>query len=302
MLEYPVIDRQSGQLFKEKTYGEKWIEWAYQKPLGRIVTGNLILQKMISAFVGAFMKSTFSRSRIAPFIKEFQINMNDFEDTAESFECFNDFFIRQLRMGVRPFPTKADELGSPSEGRVSVYALDSFEVPLYFKGQKLSMAAVLGGDKTLAEKFVGGWALVIRLCPVDYHRFHFADSGPAQKSKTVSGLLESVNPLSLYLNSKVFAENERQLTLQESDHFGLLAYLEVGALCVGTIQQSFDPQGPIRRGQEKGYFEFGGSTQILFIQKHLQPSRDLIENSQKSIETLVRLGDCVATKKSNSGF
>lgn len=296
MLEYPVMDRQSGQIFKEKTYGEKWIEWAYHKRLGRGFTGNALLQKIISAFVGAFMKSNFSRPRILPFIREFRINMNDFSESADSFATFNDFFVRQLRGGVRPFPKDENELGSPAEGRVSVYPITEPEVPLYFKGQSLSVAQVLGNNEATAEKFKDGWAIVIRLCPVDYHRFHFAASGPAQPTLRVSGLLESVNPLSLYLNSKIFAENERQLTLQESDHFGLLGYLEVGALCVGTIVQSFEADQPIRRGQEKGYFEFGGSTQILFIQKHLAPSPDLIQNSQKNIETLIRLGDTIASK------
>lgn len=302
MLEYLVMDRRSGEVFKEKTFGEKWIEWAYLTPLGRSVTGNLLLQKIISAFVGAYMKSTFSRSRIRPFIQEFNIVMSDFAGSEDSFESFNDFFIRQLRPGARNFPQKNEELGSPAEGRVSVYEIQSRDVPLYFKGQKLSVLQVLGANKSLAESFLGGWAIVIRLCPVDYHRFHFCDSGPTHKTQTVSGRLESVNPLSLYLNSKVFAENERQLTVQESENFGLLAYLEVGALCVGAIQQSFDPKGPIRRGQEKGYFEFGGSTQILFMQKHMQPSADLIQNSQKQLETLVRLGETIAIKKSTSGF
>jgi phosphatidylserine decarboxylase len=298
MLEFPIINRKTGQIFKEKTFGEKWIEWSYQTSFGRALTGNSVVQRIISAFVGAYMRSPLSKGRIEAFIREFEINMGDFADPMSSFQSFNDFFIRQLRPGARAFPKDPMDLGCPAEGRVSIYRLDDLETPLYFKGKKLSLVQVLGGDADIAAQFLGGWAYVIRLCPVDYHRFHFADSGKAGSPRRISGLLESVNPLSLYKNSLVFGENERQLTLQQSDHFGCLAYLEVGALCVGTIQQSFESDLPQKRGQEKGYFEFGGSTQILLTESHISPCQDLVENSAQNTETLVQLGEKIAQNAS----
>jgi phosphatidylserine decarboxylase len=294
MLENRIIDRRTGKTFIEKTFGEQMIELSYLNPIGRLVTGNALVQKVISAATGAWMQSAFSKPRIENFVKSFDIDMEEFVEPDGGFTSFNDFFVRKLRAGARSFPSDAQSLGSPAEGRVSLYSLETDLVPLYFKGQRLSLAEVLGCDPAVVKKFVGGWAYVIRLCPTDYHRFHFADSGRVSAPKRIGGLLHSVNPLSLKLNPRAFVENERQLTLQESPNFGTLGYLEVGALCVGRIQQSFEPGTHVARGSEKGYFEFGGSTLILFTGSQVEPAEDLKKNSADGLETLVRLGESLA--------
>ena len=295
MLENKVIDRRSGKVFIEKTFGETFIEWSYLNPVGRRITGSPLVQKLVSAATGAWMQSPFSRARIDSFVKDFEIPMQEFVEPEGGFLSFNDFFVRKLRPGMRSFPTNPSDLGSPAEGRVSVYSLASRETPLYFKGQSLPLIEVLGGRKELVEILLGGWAWVIRLCPTDYHRFHFADQGRVHAAQRIGGLLHSVNPLSLTLNPRAFVENERQLTIQDSENFGILAYLEVGALCVGRIQQSFEADTVARRGSEKGFFEFGGSTLILFAGPKLQPSADLLKNSSEGLETLLRLGDPLAS-------
>jgi len=297
MLENKIVDRRSGETFLEKTFGESFIEWSYLNSFGRMITGNPFIQKLVSAATGAWMQAPFSKARIKPFIKDFDISMDDFVEPPEGFASFNDFFVRKLRVGARPFPQDASVLGSPAEGRVSVYPLASSEVPLYFKGHSLPLVEVLGARHDLVDKLIGGWAFVIRLCPTDYHRFHFADRGVAHRAQRIGGLLHSVNPLSLTLNPRAFVENERQLTLQDSENFGTLAYLEVGALCVGRIQQSYEAETLVGRGSEKGYFEFGGSTLILFTGPQLEASPDLIKNSANGLETLLRLGETLASLK-----
>ncbi|MEO5668642.1 MAG: phosphatidylserine decarboxylase [Bdellovibrionota bacterium] len=297
MIENRVVDRSTGNIFIEKTFGESFIEWSYLTAIGRAITGNPLIQKFVSAITGAWMQSAFSQVRITTFINEFEIKMSDFIEPDDGFTSFNDFFVRKLRPGARSFPTATTDLGSPAEGRVSLYSLASGETPLYFKGHALPLVEVLGDNHALVDQLLGGWAYVIRLCPTDYHRFHFADSGIAHPAKRIGGLLHSVNPLSLTLNPRAFVENERQLTLQDSENFGTLAYLEVGALCVGRIQQCFEAGTRMHRGAEKGYFEFGGSTQILFCGPELIPSPDLVKNSHNGLETLVRLGETLASLK-----
>lgn len=297
MLENKIVDRRTGETFIEKTFGESFIEWSYLNSIGRMITGNPFIQKLVSAATGAWMQTPFSKARIKPFIKDFDIVMDDFVEPEEGFASFNDFFVRKLRVGARPFPHEASILGSPAEGRVSLYPLAATEVPLYFKGQSLPLIEVLGDRHELVDQLLGGWAFVIRLCPTDYHRFHFVDQGVAHSARRIGGLLHSVNPLSLTLNPRAFVENERQLTLQESENFGTLAYLEVGALCVGRIQQSFEAETRVSRGSEKGYFEFGGSTLIFFVGPHLEPSPDLVKNSANGLETLLRLGEALASLK-----
>jgi len=140
--------------------------------------------------------------------------------------------------------------------------------------------------------------MIARLCPVDYHRFHFPDDCKILDSYRIHGKFHSVNPVALAANGKVFLENERQVTILESDNFGKLAFIEVGAMCVGKIVQTYAAgQAKFKRGAEKGYFLFGGSTVIILGEKDRWiPANDILENSEKGIEVLVPLGDVVASQ------
>ena len=289
MLKHKFINRKDGKSAFEDTFGEQMIELGYKNPIGRKVTSSKLIQKGASILTNLWMMSSPSAKKVPPFIKQYGIKMEDFIVPEGGFKSFNDFFIRELAPGVRTFPENS--MGAPAEGRLSVYPLDSHETPLYFKGTNLSLSKLLGGDETLAKQFINGWAYVFRLCPVDYHRFHFCADGPVNQAQRVSGKLHSVNPISLSLHPEAFVENERQVTIQDSTDFGKLAYVEVGAMCVGKIIQSFNPSVGAQKGQEKGYFEFGGSTLILLSTSQIKPSADLISNSSKGLETLVELGD-----------
>ncbi len=295
MLKHKYISRKDGLEYEEDTFGGHWIEWGYQNPIGRQITSSKLIQKAASLGAQLWMDSPFSKSRIENFVRIFKIRIEDFKIPLDGYKSFNDFFIRELQDSVRKFPEDPKQLGAPAEGRLSVYALKDLESELYFKGDKLSIEKLLGGDTDLANIFVGGWAFVFRLCPVDYHRFHFCATGAVSNPQRVSGKLHSVNPLSLSVHTRAFVENERQVTIQDSKEFGKLAYVEVGAMCVGRIVQTFNPSVEAQKGQEKGFFEFGGSTVILLCTSKLNPSSDLIENSKNGLETLVELGNVVAT-------
>jgi phosphatidylserine decarboxylase len=137
---------------------------------------------------------------------------------------------------------------------------------------------------------------VARLCPVDYHRFHFPDDGRILDHYRIPGFYHSVNPLALKKKSDIFITNERHVTSLDTVNFGKLAYIEVGALCVGKIVQSFTDK-VFKRGEEKGYFLFGASTVVLVGQKGLwSPSQDVLENTEKGLETYIKLGDQVGIK------
>lgn len=161
--------------------------------------------------------------------------------------------------------------------------------PLPVKGSQISLPELLG-DAELAERFQGGVAVIIRLAPADYHRFHFCDDGVASPWRPIAGRLHSVHPIALAAGAPSF-RNRRCVTRLASRHFGELVSVEVGALCVGTIEQTFLP-GPVVRGQEKGMFHFGGSTVVLLAEPgRVELDRDLVESSLQGVETLVRLGE-----------
>lgn len=294
--------RAQKETLPEKVYGGAWIDQAYKSEgvLNRLVS-SVPLQKTISRAVGAFYGSPVSRSLVGGFVENYNIPLDQFEVPEGGYDSFNSFFIRKYRPGVRPFPTDENLLGSPAEGRLTVFPLTSLSVPLTVKGVPLAIDQLLG-SQVLASSFVGGHAWVFRLCPVDYHRFHFPDAGRAGPSTRLGSALQSVNPAALDRDPLTFLRNERQLCLFESKRFGSMILLEVGALCVGRIVQTYAEGARVERGQEKGYFAFGGSTVILFTQNlWVKPDADLLEKTAAGVETFVRLGEAIGTAGLQAG-
>jgi len=211
-----------------------------------------------------------------------------------SYKSFNEFFIREFQPGQRSFTANDNEMGAFAEARYFGHESMSDELKIPVKGSMLR-ALDLIGDAELAADFIGGPLMIARLCPVDYHRYHYPDNGKTLKAFTVPGDLHSVNPLALKYRQDIFIKNERRVAILETDHFGKLAYIEVGATCVGKIVQSFDESQPFKKGDEKGFFLFGGSTVVLCGEKgKLAPSSDMLENTRAGIETYIQLGDVVA--------
>ena len=148
------------------------------------------------------------------------------------------------------------------------------------------------GDDALGDKFAGGSMLISRLCPVDYHRFHFPVNGLPSEPKLINGYLYSVSPIALRKNINYLVENKRMLTLIDSPEFGSVAMLEVGATNVGSIVQTFVEERVLPKGEEKGLFKFGGSCVItLFERGRIKFEHDLVEQSANFLETYARMGD-----------
>jgi phosphatidylserine decarboxylase len=234
-----------------------------------------------------------SRHKVRPFVEKFKIPMDEYEK--REFNSFNDFFIRKFRDGARRFESTPGRMPAYSEARY--FAFDRVDSSLQFpvKGQWLTAKAVLE-DAALAAPFEGGPMLLARLCPTDYHRFHFPDDGKIIEQRRLAGKLHSVNPLALRYKGEILATNERHVSILETKNFGRLAYVEVGALCVGKIIQTHTGNPAFRRGDEKGYFLFGASTVIVFGEPgRWKPDADLLEQTSKQRETLIRLGEPVAS-------
>jgi len=302
MLTSPPIriwNRQKQQEEIERVYGQRWMELAYGTKPGQLITDRVLSRKALSKLYGLYQGSSLSRSKIAPFIREFGIAMEEFEPGP--FRSFNEFFIRRFKPGARQFVTNAASLPAFCEARYLAWdrVLSGQTFPV--KGASLSPSVLLGEDERpsgrgWAHRFAGGPLVIARLCPTDYHRFHFPDSGNTVSYYTVPGKLHSVNPTALRLNSDIFWTNERQVSILETEQFGTLAYIEVGALCVGRIVQSHPARKPFRRGDEKGYFLFGASTVILLGEPgRWTPDQDILERTSRQMETFVRLGEKIGS-------
>lgn len=289
----PIVffNRRTGQLETERIYGEAWLRWIYGHPLGRLSLAAVVRRAWFSAWYGWRMSRRASASRVLPFVVDYGLDAEEFARPATAYGTFNEFFYRTLRPGARPIAPGDDVAVLPADGRHLAYqdvdAADGF----YIKGKKFTLAALLGSDE-LAREFAGGSMLISRLCPVDYHRFHFPVAGTPGEARLVNGWLYSVSPLALRVNPGYLVENKRMVTLIESGRFGRVAQLEVGATMVGSILQSYAPGRPVAKGDEKGMFAFGGSCVItLFARGRIVFDRDLVEHAAEHREVYARIGD-----------
>ncbi len=278
----------------ENVYGESAMAWAYQSYFGFFLTQHLFSKKWLSKLMGWYESSPLSRHKIPRFIEKYQINMSDYE--VAKYSSFNDFFIRKFKPGLRPFSNDDSVFCAGAEARYLAFENLSAKTTITVKGIDVCLSALLN-DEALAADFDGGTIIIARLCPVDYHRFHFPMSGELTKAYTVRGELHSVNPVALVAKPDIFLKNERQVAILRNEKFGKVAMIEVGALGVGKIIQSAYPSHApfpliFDKCVEKGYFLFGGSTVIWVLQKgKLKLSPDLASNSTRGIETWIPLGD-----------
>ncbi len=284
----------------ETVYGDFWVKWLYKSTFGRKLS-HLLCKTTLSKLCGLFQGSILSKNKISAFVEKFNINMQEFlpeeKGTAEApYSSFNQFFIRRFRPSIRFFVKESTKMPAPCEGRYLGFEIITEDQTVPVKGKYLMAGAVLQ-KKEWQDFFDGGPIYIARLCPVDYHRFHYPDNGEVLDYYRVPGELHSVNPLALKYKADILSTNERQVTILQTQNFGKIAYIEVGAICVGKIVQTSGLK-KFKRGEEKGYFLFGGSTVIVMGEKgKWTPSDDVRENSKRGIETYLHLGTEIAKKK-----
>ena len=281
------IDRSTGELKTEKIAGENWLLWLYHNPVGEATLWSLVKRKAVSSVYGKLMDGSSSAKKIMPFVEEFDIDLSIAADT--QFNSFNEFFTRKLKPGARRIDTGKQALVSPADGKLLVYD-DIQNSDFIIKGQRFDVISFLE-DVAQAERYKDGSLIVIRLAPNDYHRFHFPVNGVVTDVSKIEGDYYSVNPLALREMIDIFCMNKREITRIQSVEYGQVLMVEVGATMVGSIVQTFT-DNDIHKGEEKGYFEFGGSTVVLLFEKaRIRIDNDLLLNTSKGLETSVLMGE-----------
>jgi phosphatidylserine decarboxylase len=282
------MDRKTGEICTEIVMGEKWIRWAYQDATSPWIEKLLFGSSLISRLMGLYYDSPLSKAKIRPAIEALAIDEADFARPTESFKSFNDFFIRQLKPEARPYCVSPETILSPADGRALVFPRLEEGTYAPVKGYPFSLEALLGD---LAAPYRGGALAIVRLCPADYHRYHYPASGYITDYRAIKGAYHSVNPIALGSGPDVFALNKRHITEIQTEKAGRIAFIEVGAFGVGSIV-NHRRKGPVKAMEEKGYFKFGGSTVVLVFEPDtITFSDDLLTNSAKGIETLVKVGE-----------
>ncbi len=259
----------------------------YTTVAGRIAL-KVLTFPVFSKFVGFLLDTRLSKPLIIPFKLISHINMKEYE--RKHYKSFNDFFTRQIKPGKRPIDKKRSHLISPCDGRISAYKIEE-DLMIPIKGTTYTLESILR-NKALADEFGGGICVVIRLSVDNYHRYCYVDSGKKGKNVFVKGVLHTVNPIAFkYFN--IFKENCREYTVIDTENFGKVIQMEVGALLVGRIT-NYHGKKKVKRGDEKGKFEYGGSTVVLFLKNDKLKLFDKFWiNTANNIETPVKMGEAI---------
>lgn len=286
------IDRASGETKTEIVPSEGMLKWLYSSASGKVALHLLFKRKVISSLGGWYMNTKFSAKRIPDFVKEHNINIAECQiSDISNFPTFNQFFYRKLKPEARPI---GKDIVSPADGKILVFQSIN-EVPEFFvKGSEFTIESFLQ-DQELAAKYKDGAMAIIRLAPADYHRFHFPASGKVSASKAIKGHYYSVSPLALQRSLEIFCENYREFCIQETTEYGNVLISDVGATMVGSIIQTYPANTSVNKGNEKGYFAFGGSTLVLLFEKgKITFDEDLLSNTRNGLETYIKMGENIA--------
>jgi phosphatidylserine decarboxylase len=290
-----IYNRVTKEYEEEKIAGGGIIGMLYNTPKGKLTLEFLIKRKLFSALNGFLFDTRLSSKKIKGFIDEFVIDMSKCSEQLKDFKSFNHFFTRKQNADIGTFKTDPSLLLSPGDGRIRGWMNINMEQLVQVKGSTYSLKELIKEEK-LANKYQGGICILLRLAPVDYHRFHFIDSGTCTETKKINGFYYSVNPIALNSVPEVFCRNKREYSILHSDNFGDIVYVEVGATSVGTIIQTYNSKEKVIRGDEKGYFKFGGSTIILFLEKgRAIIDEEILLQTEMGFETKVIAGESIGT-------
>jgi phosphatidylserine decarboxylase len=291
-LPLPVFDRRTGRVIQEfmddssATY-ESHPHRSLMQWLGSSPTWDWL--------VAAYQNTSYSARNIEPFIRKYHIDMTEFEPGP--FKSYADFFDRRFLPGKRHFPDSPGQMGAFAEARYLAWEKLEPEMEFPIKGHSLK-PEILFGNAERAKEFEGGPVILARLSPMDYHHLHYVDGGRTIDTWRLGSRLWTVNPNALRNQPDILFRNERSVQLLETEHFGRLAMVEIGALSVGRIVQVHDIKKPFTRGAEKSMFKFGGSAVAFFGQPgRWQPEQDILRHTRNGQETLIRLGQPIARRQ-----
>lgn len=289
------IDRLTGKRELERVYGGSALKFLYghslmSKLLGRPLATILAKCACFSAAYGWWQKQPWTAGNIQPFINKYRVDASEFLEKVDTFKSFNDFFIRKLKAEARPITSGAEIAIIPADGRYLFHPRIDLSDGFVVKGEKFRLDQLLQ-DPQLAAEYSQGSMVMARLCPTDYHRFHFpCDCTPSQ-TRLINGWLYSVNPIAIKQNIDIFTQNKRTICTLQTEQFGKVLFMEIGATNVGSINQTYTPNQKQAKGAEKGYFAFGGSALIvLFPPGSIAFEADLVEATNQGLEILCQMG------------
>ena len=286
-----MIKRRTGEVIVTNEKQGQLLKKLYGTADGRRLLKFLTLP-IVSKAAGDFMNSIFSKPLIRPFIIKNKIDTSQYQ--MRNFRSYNQFFTRRIKPGKRPIDYAPSHLISPCDSKLSVYEIDEHSI-FRIKGSLYRVSDLLRND-FLARRFTGGYCMIFRLEVDDYHRYCYIDNGTKTGNTFIRGELHTVNPIALK-RYNIYKRNSREYTVLHTENFGDVVQVEVGAMLVGRIVNHHPAGGEVKRGSEKGFFEYGGSTVIVLIPGSDLSFREEVKAAMaEDREIFVRQGEWVARK------
>ena len=284
------IDRK-GNITIEENRQDKFLRHLYNDWGGRLCL-KIIIQPFVTRLGGWFLNTRLSARMIPGFVERNHIDLSSC--TRQEFASYNDFFTRRLKAGQRPVAADDSVLVSPCDGKVTVSRIGS-DSRFYIKDTLYTLERLLK-NKKLAERYLGGYAVILRLTVDDYHHYCYVADGRKSRQRKIRGVLHTVNPVANDYYP-IYKMNSREYCLLKTKELGTILLMEVGALMVGKINNHEEDSAQVKRGDEKGMFEFGGSTIVVMTEPGMaEPDKDIIHNTKAQAETLVKMGEPIGCK------
>lgn len=277
----------NGNKVEMDTKQDRLLREIYTSPVGRGVM-KLLVNPAISSLGGLVLNSKLSTLLIPTFIKKNRINMEDYVE--QYYNSYNEFFMRQIKKELRPIDESEETIIAPADGKATAYKI-SDKLVVTIKNSKYTVASLLR-NKELAKQYRNGYLVIIRLTVDDYHRYCYPVDGCKGENYHINGILHTVNPIANDY-AKIYKENSREYTVINTQKFGDVIQMEVGALMVGKIS-NYHQELEVTKGQEKGRFEFGGSSIVLLLDSQkVKLNKELLINTENGYETMIRMGQAI---------
>ncbi len=278
--------QRDGKIIELETKQDRLLNKLYTTRFGRRIA-KMLAVRAVSNFGAFFLNLKISKIFIKSFIKKNNIDMSQYENV--EYKSYNDFFTRKIKPDARAINQDQSVIISPCDGKLTLIEINDDTV-FYIKNGEYTSEMLLK-DKALAEEFKGGWCFVFRLTVDDYHRYSYPCDGKKERDIFIPGVLHTVNPVAAE-NMLIYKENCRTYAVLNTEKFGRIVQMEVGALMVGKITNHHKGEYSFKKGEEKGFFEFGGSTIILLIKKDkIEISPDILNNTGDDSELLIKMGE-----------
>jgi len=268
----------------------KALRFLYRTFPGRVAL-KVLTTPAVAKMGALFLNSPLSKGLIKGFIKKNNIQVSRYEE--KKYRTYNEYFTRKQKESITENDTDPDHVNAPCDSRLSVYPIDGNSV-FMIKDTPYTLADLLK-NQTLADRFQGGYCFIYRLSVDDYHRYSYIDNGYCEPSIKIKGVLHTVQPIATE-KYNIYKQNAREYTVQHTSRLGTVCYVEVGALMIGKIKNHHTEGYTATRSEEKGYFEYGGSTVVLLFEKdRIMPDPAILNASERGMECRVLLEDTVAT-------